>query len=74
MNPGLIQIGADQPESIENADGESMTVLGTNTAGLWFVHAEDGSIHLVDDCERELGLEIFPTLEAFVREISRQNP
>jgi hypothetical protein len=46
---------------------------GTATAGLWFVHADDGSIHLVDDCERELGLEIFPALDAFVNEIARQN-
>lgn len=72
MSPGLASVFR-QPETHESADGDALSVLGTNMAGLWFVLADDGSVHLVDDCERELGTRVFPSVEAFAEELRRQN-
>jgi hypothetical protein len=68
MSPGLVWIN----EEPETEDG--LCVLGTNMAGLWFVLADDGSIHLVDDVERELGTKVFADVDAFAKELARQNP
>jgi hypothetical protein len=72
MNPGLAWI-SNVPEQQATADGDPLEVLGTNMAGLWFVLHDDGSVHLVDDCERELGTVIFATIDAFAEELRRQN-
>jgi hypothetical protein len=72
MSPGLAVLWRD-PETHEGADGDALTVVGSNMAGLWFVLAADGSVHLVDDCERELGTKLFPSAEAFAAELRRQN-
>jgi|SRR5579859_643736 len=72
MNPGLAWI-SKVPEQHATPDGEPLEVLGTNMAGLWFVLDDDGSVHLVDDCERELGTVIFATVNAFAAELARQN-
>src|SRR5262245_20560914 len=53
MSPGLAWIWT-KPKTIDDGDGGALTVVGTNMAGLWFAVADEGSIHLVDDCEREL--------------------
>ncbi|MDX2011172.1 MAG: hypothetical protein SFW67_13315 [Myxococcaceae bacterium] len=72
MNPGLAQVWRT-PERSEGVQGEPFTVLGSNGSSLWFALAEDGSVHLVDDVERELGARIFPTVDAFAEELRRQN-
>lgn len=73
LDPGRVEIYRT-PETVPGDDEEELTVLGTNTAGLWLVLAPDGSIHLVDDCERELGTRVFESVGAFAAELSRQNP
>lgn len=73
QSPGLAWLFAT-PEIEESADGEKFTVLGNNMAGLWFVLADDGSIHLVDDCEREYGEKIFDSIAELASDIARQNP
>jgi hypothetical protein len=72
MNPGsAFFFGA--PEVHDGLDGDPLTVVGTNMSGLWFVLADDGSIHLVDDVERELGMKLFPSVEALVETLRPQN-
>src|SRR5687768_17546933 len=72
-NPGLAWIHRE-PETHESSDGEMLTVIGSNMAGLWLALAGDGTVHLVDDAERELGMKIFASVAALAAELGRQNP
>jgi len=72
LSPGIAHIWRE-PEVELTADGDELVVLGTNAAGLWFVLAPDGMIHLIDDAERELGTILFPSVAAFAKELARQN-
>lgn len=70
MNPGLVQLWRT-PERHLGSEGEPLTVLGTTAGGLWFVLADDGSVHRVDDVA--LGTRSFPTVDAFATELRNQN-
>jgi hypothetical protein len=72
MSPGHVWIWKE-PETHDDDAGRALIVLGSNMAGIWFVLGDDGAVHLVDDCERELGMKVFASVGAFADEVTRQN-
>jgi hypothetical protein len=83
LNIDLPQLGTNNPQLVfvperaalrADGSGKRLTVVGDNSAGLWFVLGPKEAIYLVDDVEREVNEPpIFPNAAAFASELARQN-